>query len=144
MVHKVDVGDTLREVLGLPLRSVSLEGPPFVLDVLGYLPEQVLPLRDELPLDAGPPDELLVPLELLQELHRVGVHVPGSTLFFQLEPMTFKMPDHISAFLYMASCLSLTHASYQCCGSGSGLFGSPGSGKIPDPDPLSPKRPLEF
>ena len=33
----------------------------------------------------------------------------------------------------------------QCCGSGSGLFGSPGSGsgsgKIPDPDPLSTKRP---
>ena len=29
---------------------------------------------------------------------------------------------------------------------GSGLFGSPGSGsgKIPDPDPLSTKRPLEF
>ena len=29
-------------------------------------------------------------------------------------------------------------------GSGSGLFGSPGfgSGKIPDPDPLSTKRPL--
>ena len=32
----------------------------------------------------------------------------------------------------------------QCCGSGSGLFGSPGSRKIldPDPDPLSTKRPL--
>ena len=25
---------------------------------------------------------------------------------------------------------------------GSGLFGSPGSGKIPDPDPLTTKRPL--
>ena len=35
---------------------------------------------------------------------------------------------------------------YQCCGSGSSLFGSPGSGsgsgKIPDPDPLSTKRPF--
>ena len=30
----------------------------------------------------------------------------------------------------------------QCCGSGSGLFGSPGSGKKPDPEPLSTKRPL--
>ena len=34
----------------------------------------------------------------------------------------------------------------QCCGSGSGsgLFGSAGSGKIPDPDPLSTKSTMKF
>ena len=42
--------------------------------------EKIFSLRDELPLDAWPPDQLLIPLELLHELHRVGVHVPQLVL----------------------------------------------------------------
>ena len=64
-----------------------MEVLPLSLDIFRYFAQKIFSLRHKFPLYARPPNQLLVPLELLHELHCVGIHVPQLVLQLARNPV---------------------------------------------------------
>ena len=71
----------------VPSSGRCIDSTEILPDVFCNLSQEILPLGHKLPLNGRPPDELLVPLELLEELHRAGVHVLELVLELPSDPV---------------------------------------------------------